>query len=299
MATRDEAILEAFGRVRSWTRGDERAPHKPLLLLMALARVQRGGGRLLAFEEVEGALSRLLDEFGPDRSSTNPHYPFWRLRNDGIWEVPEAAALAARENASGDVPVTALREARARGGLIEEVHDHLASRPELVNRLAGRILDDAFPPSLHQEVLDAVGFPWVVVGRRRPRDPRFREEVLRIYERRCAVCGYGGRLGTADLALEAGHIKWHAAGGPDEPDNGMALCSFHHVSLDRGALTVDDELRVQVSQQVAGREMVDALLIRYTGRRMRGPQRGTPAPNPEYLAWHREQVFRKPARVVD
>jgi uncharacterized protein len=72
------------------------------------------------------------------------------------------------------------------------------------------------------------------VGGRRRRDPRFREEILRIYERRCAVCGYDGRLGTTDLAIEAAHIKWHAAGGPDAAENGLALCSFHHVALEPG-----------------------------------------------------------------
>ena len=40
--TRDE-ILQAFDRMRVWQRGDRRAVHKPLLVLLALAKVGAGG----------------------------------------------------------------------------------------------------------------------------------------------------------------------------------------------------------------------------------------------------------------
>ena len=39
--TRDE-VLQAFDRMRVWQRGDQRAVHKPLLVLFALARVGAG-----------------------------------------------------------------------------------------------------------------------------------------------------------------------------------------------------------------------------------------------------------------
>lgn len=289
-------ILNAFRAIRPWSHGDRRAPHKPLLLLMALARLQRGEGQWVTFAEVEEPFRELMNAFGPPESGRNAHYPFWRLRNDNIWTIPDAAGLAALQNASGDVPIAALREADARGGLRDDLYEHLRTRPELTNAIVGRILEDAFPASLHESILESVGFPWVVSGKRR-RDPRFREEILRIYERRCAVCGYDGKLGTADLAIEAAHIKWHAAGGPDAPDNGLALCSFHHVALDRGALSLDDGLRILVSQHAHGHTQTEALLLRFAGEPLRLPQRGAPVPHPPYLGWHRAQVFRGPARL--
>ena len=45
--------------------------------------------------------------------------------------------------------------------------------------------------------------PYVQVARRRPRDPAFRDTILRIYEYRCAVCGYDALLGSTDLGIEA------------------------------------------------------------------------------------------------
>jgi len=280
----DSQVLDAFRRIRSWAHGDRRAPHKPLLLLIALARLQRGEEQWLRFAEIEEPFRELLEQFGPGGGAGRLVFPFWRLRNDGVWSIPEEPQLAPLQNTAGDVPIVALRSLNARGGLRADLFEHLRARPELANTLARQILEDGFPPSLHESILEAVGFPWTV-GRRR-RDPRFREEILRIYERRCAVCGYDGRLGTADLAIEAAHIKWHAAGGPDEPENGLALCSFHHVALDRGALSLDDELRILVSQHVNGHSQTEELLLRFAGASLRRPQRGAPDPEAAFLTWH-------------
>jgi len=48
--------------------------------------------------------------------------------------------------------------------------------------------------------------------------------VLRAYEYRCAVCGFDVRLGSVSIALDAAHIRWHQAGGPETESNGLALC---------------------------------------------------------------------------
>jgi putative restriction endonuclease len=100
------------------------------------------------------------------------------------------------------------------------------------------------------------------------------------------------------LAIEAAHIKWHAAGGPDEPHNGLALCSFHHVALDRGALSLDDSLRILISQHAHGHAQTELLLLRYSGEMLRLPQRGAPTPHLPFLGWHRKEVFRAPARLA-
>jgi putative restriction endonuclease len=291
----DDEVLEAFARVRKWQAGGERAPHKPLLLLLALSALQRGE-RWLAYREAEPVLRRLLVDFGPPRRQVHPELPFWRLRNDGIWMIPEGEALEKQVRRRGDVPPAVLRSADARGGFTEELFEFLRERPGLVNAIAARLLEAAFPDSLHEPILDATGVSWTIDLPRR-RDPRFREEILRIYERRCAICRYDGRLGSADLGIEAAHVRWHAAGGPDSPENGLALCSFHHVALDRGALTLDDELRVQVSQHVVGAAGIRALLLRHIGREIRRPQAGNPVPAGVHLAWHRREVFRGLTRV--
>ena len=54
------------------------------------------------------------------------------------------------------------------------------------------------------------------------------------------------------MGLEAAHIRWHQAGGPDIEGNGMALCSLHHKLFDRGAFTLDSSFRVIVSDDING-----------------------------------------------
>ena len=185
-------LLYLFDQVNSWSRADERAPHKPLLLLLALARVQRGEPRLYPFEEAEPKLGELLRSYGPQRTSYHPEYPFWRLQRDGLWQVEGSSSFAdaiAGRPRQGDVPPRILRAGGARAGFLPDIHARLVGSPGLVNRLAARLLEGNFPSSYHDDLLDAVGMPWVVdPGAGRKRDPAFRESVLRAYEHRCAVC---------------------------------------------------------------------------------------------------------------
>ncbi len=108
--------------------------------------------------------------------------------------------------------------------------------------------------------------------------------------------GYDGRLAARDLDLEAAHIKWHAADGPDAVENSLALCAFHHVALDRGALSFGDDLRLLISQDVSGQILTQELLLRYSRAPLRPPLEKLPRPRPSFLAWHRRKVFRRPAR---
>ena len=85
MKTND--IKSLFENLTVWKKDDQRAPHKPLLALYTLGRLRRGGERLISYADVDRELRKLLKEFGPPRKSYHPEYPFWRLQNDGVWEV--------------------------------------------------------------------------------------------------------------------------------------------------------------------------------------------------------------------
>jgi len=182
--------------------------------------------------------------------------------------------------------------------LWEALQHSAALRAELTQQL----LDEFWPPTMHDAIRQAIGLPGVVthtVGAvlRGIRTPRFRDEVLRAYERRCAICGYDGRLGDTPLGLEAAHIKWYAWHGPDQVDNGLALCAFHHIALDAGALGLSDELHILVSCDVNGQTMLEEFIHRFAGQRLRLPQPSYPPPARSYIAWHRKEVFRAPSRI--
>jgi putative restriction endonuclease len=291
--------LKRLTSVNVWASKGQRAPHKPLLVLLALARCQQGKPREVSYLEVEAALKPMLREFGPPRKNVHPEYPFWHLQSDRIWTVRDGAALTMRRGHNAPL-LSDLKKQNPTAGLTAPLHDALRKDPTLIAEAAQSILAAHFVDSLHADILAAVGLDLeaalAVRALKAKRDPTFRERVLRAYERRCAVCGFDLRLGGVDVALEAAHIKWHQAGGPDEECNGLALCSLHHKLLDRGAFTVTVERRVVVSQDVAGNDGVKEHLLRYHEAAVREPQSRQYRAKEEYLSWHGREVFRGPGR---
>jgi len=74
MTSPAEEWITRVASLNQWRRGGERAPHKPLLLLYMLGRLQTLGSASVAFVDAEVDLRRLLEEFGPPRP-TSPGYP--------------------------------------------------------------------------------------------------------------------------------------------------------------------------------------------------------------------------------
>jgi putative restriction endonuclease len=130
------------------------------------------------------------------------------------------------------------------------------------------------------------------------RDPKFRQRVLTAYEYRCAVCGFDVRLGSVSIALDAAHIRWHQAQGPDIESNGLALCTIHHKTFDLGVFTVNLEGVFLVSDQANGTSGFGELLLKHHGQAIRPPQRPEHKPEPEFLDWHGREVFKGQARHI-
>jgi putative restriction endonuclease len=293
-----QELRDLFAKITVWKRGGERTPHKPLLALYALGRCARSEGRLIAYSEVDRDLRKLLLEFGPTRQSYHPEYPFWRLQNDGIWQVRGAEYVQARASSS-DAKKSELLRYNVHGGFTEEIYSPLARDHKLLASIARDLLDANFPPSIHEDLLQAVGLD-LGAEELQPakRDPHFRERVLRAYEYRCTLCGFDLRLGDVLVGLEAAHIKWSQAGGPDTEVNGVALCVMHHKLFDRGAFTLTDSMRIQVSERAYGSTGFQEWLMAFHGKQMRPPQRASYYPEAQFTGWHLREVFQGPSRYV-
>ncbi len=293
--TKTDALLQQFRDLNVWRRGDERAPHKPLLVLYALSRLQAGADRLIPFDELERPLESLLEEFGPPRKSQHPELPFYHLQTDGVWEIDERVPLT-RRRGSQNFLRTELRKWHIAGGFTQPLFEELRQRPEAVRELAREILAAHFPESLHASILDAVGLELESTTRSSRRDSEFRNSVLTAWGHRCTFCGYAVRLDNADLGLEAAHIRWCQFGGPDTTDNGLACCSIHHQAFDRGAITISDQLEILVSSRLHGGGKLDDLFLALHGSPLPMPNLNGAQPRREFLAWHRNEVFRGLAR---
>ncbi|MGW6496859.1 phosphorothioated DNA-binding restriction endonuclease [Nonomuraea angiospora] len=288
--------IERVAEIRRWTRGGERAPHKPLLLLYALGHFQRHGNRPISFSVAEAELRKLLKEYGPPRD-TSPGYPFHHLTNDGLWLVDT------RHGPGSPGPeLGRLRDSQAAGRLHPDLARALSEEPGLLGRIARYLLDANFAPSLHPDLCLLAGLDLEPGEELRTppvlrRDPGFRDRVLMAYEYCCAFCSYDGWLDGAAVGLDAAHVRWWAFAGPDDLTNGLCLCAIHHKLFDKGVLGLTVDGTIAVSARFVGRSQASRdMVLSLSGRPARSPQPGLAAVEVDHISWHSRQVFRTPAR---
>lgn len=114
----------------------------------------------------------------------------------------------------------------------------------------------------------------------------FKVLVTEAYNRRCAVTGE-----KTLPVLEASHIKPYSQGGPHSVANGLLLRRDIHALFDRGFITIDKDLHIEVSKRIKdygnGREY-----YAYHGKKLAVvPDTVYEKPNPHFLQWHNENVF--------
>lgn len=86
-----QEIQTAITNMSKWRRRDQRAPHKPLLLLYVLSAYQQGHQRWFHYgNEIRPQFLALLNSFGPQRRIHYLEMLFWRLKGDGFWQTISA-----------------------------------------------------------------------------------------------------------------------------------------------------------------------------------------------------------------
>ncbi len=143
-----ETLIERFMNIRT----HPRARHKPLLLLLALSRVQHGESQFISYAALEPVLRRLLIEYGDLTSTAHPEYPFWWLQTDGIWQVEGAEDVPRR--ARDNAPTAAgLRRSKARAGFADDVQRSLEQDEDLLMDVARGLLDEFIPQAYHHALI--------------------------------------------------------------------------------------------------------------------------------------------------
>ncbi|WDE13488.1 phosphorothioated DNA-binding restriction endonuclease [Thalassomonas haliotis] len=277
--------------VKRWSRSDQRAPNKPLMMAYALAKYIQGHGQMFSFEdEVEHDLYALLKRFGPSRKTYHPEYPFWRLINDGIWRLDNAQECLPRKS-NTDPPKSELIKYGVTGGFNNEIYAMLQQDSKLAVELLESILAESFPESIVPEITTQLGLEFTF-RQVQKRDPNFRRDVLRAYNYQCAVCGYDLRMDDVSVGLEAAHIKWKQFNGPCTINNGLALCAIHHKAFDKGAIGLNDELKLILSTHLNGGVMAHKLFYDYENKKIKLPRDISLAPLDKFVQWHSIDVFK-------
>ena len=117
----------------------------------------------------------------------------------------------------------------------------------------------------------------------------FRKAVLSAYNYKCCISG----LSVEEL-LAASHIKPWSTDEKNRlnPRNGLLLSVLHHEAFDLGLITLDDDLKVRVSQSHLPNDdrFFSQTIAAYDGHPIAAPEKF--GPHPDFLAYHREYVFR-------
>ena len=161
-----------------------------------------------------------------------------------------------------------------------------------------RILSPAFSPA-DRDVLGTPGFADEPATFERPvverlvarpvRDAAFAAAVKGAYDDTCAVTGLRLINGGGRAEVQAAHIRAVASQGPDSPRNGVALSSTVHWMFDRGLISATDDHRLLVAEQHVPESARRFFL---PSGRLQVPRRRDLQPHPQFLDWHRRNVFK-------
>ncbi|MCF8342478.1 MAG: HNH endonuclease [Chitinophagaceae bacterium] len=230
--------------------------HKPLLLLLTISEIIHGHKNEFLYDDLESPLSLLISKYGlKNTSKLNPQYPFIYLASSPkLWDCsiskfdlkhPDAAS---RKELLGAI-----------GYFTNEFYTFIKSRENALHFLQ-QILNQYWPEVYHIEILQDLGIYELnqnVITLKSERSRKFAEEVLDAYERKCAICNQSIRLGDALVGIDCCHVKPIQHFGADNINNGIALCKIHHWALDRGAISISQEMSLLVSKKLNGNKLFE------------------------------------------
>lgn len=156
--TSDKTLKQAISNITIWRKGEQRAPHKPLLLLYVLSHYRQGHGRMFNYgSEIYEPLLDLLERYGPQRRDQRPDMPFWRLKGDGFWELHNAELCST--SGSRQPPRRELIEYNVAGGFDADNFALVAKNHRLIDTLAQQLLEAHFRPVFRKRSLTR----WVLI----------------------------------------------------------------------------------------------------------------------------------------
>ena len=121
------------------------------------------------------------------------------------------------------------------------------------------------------------------------RDRAFTKAVRFAYENQCAMTGLRLINGGGRPEVQAAHIKPVAENGPDTIRNGLALSGTFHWLFDRGLISVTDDYQIIVADKKVPEQA--RRMLNGDGKVIL-PKDQSSRPNPLYLRFHRDFVFK-------
>jgi putative restriction endonuclease len=100
---------------------------------------------------------------------------------------------------------TDLMNREAVGRFVPAIQHMLLHDSALPGEVVSVVLNNHFPDSIHEDILAATHLDQLPTAKPK-RDPKFREQVLRAYGYRCAVCAFDLRISLT--MSQVGPTRW-------------------------------------------------------------------------------------------
>lgn len=149
-------ILTQFSKVRYGRYKGVVTPHKQLLILFVLIKYRCNSERLIPYCEIESALAKISKRYFPEIKVFHANYPFWRLQNDGVWEVTQIEHFSHRSLKS-DINRREFIRHDAYGGLTEPLYRAISADTELCDTTI-RMVAGNLPNAIQNDILWDLGF---------------------------------------------------------------------------------------------------------------------------------------------
>ncbi|MDT0466130.1 HNH endonuclease signature motif containing protein [Streptomyces gibsoniae] len=159
-----KTFLRRVGDVRPARRAGGAALHRPALLLWAIGQAVAGAPRMQPWSATRDALAPLLEKYAhAEDGKDGALYPFWALKNDGLWTVDPVEDLTLTSRGRRPT-VESLDRVNPSGGLREDDYELLRSQPQVAAEAAAGLLLRYFYP-LPSGLLEDFGLHDLLAGR--------------------------------------------------------------------------------------------------------------------------------------
>ena len=138
------------------------------------------------------------------------------------------------------------------------------------------------------ENIESPGYGNSILTKVRLGQGAFRVLITDAYSRKCSISGE-----KTLPVLEAAHIKPYALSGPHFISNGLLLRSDIHKLFDLGYITINDDLKVEVSNRIKEEFQNGKEYYKYHGAILNNlPSRDFDRPNKNFIEWHNSNIYK-------
>ncbi|MBN7816244.1 HNH endonuclease [Algoriphagus pacificus] len=311
-----ERFLSALTKLKRGSTPYGLAPHKPILLLTILDLMDRGyitENKIFINGELVSAFHESWDLLASDGFVEDFTLPFYHLQNDKIcgvafWFLKTFPGYKITKPIRSINTLSEVVEYACFSDIIFQIFTHKENRDavklELVKTYFPNMIESYFRADRGQgkylkEVQQYVLNEVPKVMRLRVAEPEmeyvrnwtFKKLVPKVYQSTCAISGMKVSTTNGRFLIDACHIVPFCSTQDDRVSNGIALCPNLHRAFDSGLVSIDQDYRVLVSDQVIEDLTHPYGLAILKGRKIILPNEKHLWPSQENLERHREERF--------